>query len=77
MVKRILLPAMLALAAATFAAPSWAGPSQSDIWQVEACGNDPSNACERAFMRLCGKTPNAGCVKRNQKTFDKASRSRR
>lgn len=72
----------LALLAATTAAASanmanYPGITKHDYWSMEACGNDPRSACESAFRRLCGKTPNAACVKRNQATFDRASRGRR
>lgn len=63
-------------AAASAGMEAYPGISKRDYWSMEACGNDPRPACEAAFRRLCGKTPNAGCVKRNQAAFDRATRGR-
>ena len=72
--------ALSLLVAGTFGASAgmdaYPGITKSAYWSMEACGNDPRAACEAAFRRLCGKTPNAACVKRNQKAFDRASRGR-
>lgn len=35
-----------------------------------ACGNDPSVACARELVRLCGENPSEKCRQKNQKKID-------
>lgn len=41
---------------------------------VTACGQDPSDACERALRRFCGLQPSEKCRAGNQRRIDAASR---
>lgn len=81
MIKQTLLAASLVLAATSVASAgmeNYPGISKYNYWRGEACGDggEPGSQCERAFRRLCGKTPSAACVKRHQKVFDKADKFR-
>ena len=77
------LLALALLVAGTAAASAdmrnYPGISKYNYFRAEACGDggDPGSACERLFRRLCGKSPNAGCVKRNRAAFDRAPKFKR
>lgn len=82
MTRPILLAAALILAAAgpaPAAKSNYPGVSNYDYWRGEACGDggDVGSPCETLFKRLCGASPNAGCVKRNQKAFARAPKFNR
>ena len=74
MIKPLILATSL-----VFAAVSSASAQGYSYWQGEACGNGgiSDSKCEQAFARLCGRTPNAACVARHQKTFSASSSFKR
>lgn len=79
---RFILAAAVAAATAGAAAAqgsNYPGITQYDYWRGEACGNggDDDSPCERLFRRLCGRTPNAACVKRHQGEFARAPKFNR
>ena len=82
LIERSLLAATLLIAAASGASAgmeAYPGITPYNYWRGEACGDGgiEGSQCEQAFRRLCGRAPNAGCVSRNQKVFDRASTSKR
>ncbi len=82
MFKQTLLAACVCLATVTAASAgmeAYPGISKYNYWRGEACGDGgiPGSRCEQAFRRLCGKTPNAACVSRHQKTFSASSSFKR
>lgn len=82
MIKRCGLAGSLLLAtlsAASAGMEAYPGISKYDYWRGEACGDGgvPGSRCEQAFRRLCGRTPTAACVRRNQATFSRSSSFKR
>lgn len=68
-----------AASAASAGMGNYPGISKYNYWRGEACGNggDSGSGCERLFRRLCGKSPGAACVKRNQAAFNRAPKFNR